>query len=87
MKITVGTRVRSFDFRGRDLTGDRACYVEGTVEAITEVRGCPRYDVRVERHVFGGIPLPEEDRNERVYPPVNGTPTSFGRVSDGVEAI
>ncbi len=82
--IQVGDRVRSFDFAtspgGRDLEGERACYVEGVVEELVRVDGCLRYKIRVERDVFGG-----EDCTVRVgrycHPPVNGTPRLIGGAS------
>ena len=94
--IQVGDRVRSFDFAqgdfGRELYGERACYVEGVVESFVEREGCPRYEVRVEVDVFGG-----EESGQRagkrnrvgnlVYPPVNGTPKLFGGVCDNVELV
>ena len=89
--IEVGSKVRSFDFardgRGRDLEGERACYVEGVVEGFKEVEGCERYIVRVDRKVFGGE---EEDilgRFPYVYPPVNGTPRLMGGTTNCVELI
>ena len=89
--IEVGSKVRSFDFArgesGRDLKGERACYIEGVVEGFKEVDGCERYIVRVDRKVFGGK---EEDilgRFPYVYPPVNGTPRMLGGVCDGVVLI
>jgi hypothetical protein len=88
--IQVGDKVRSFDFAqgdfGRELYGDRACYVEGVVESFVEREGCPRYEVRVEVDVFGGE---ESDRRvgNLVYPPVNGTPKSFGGACDNVELV
>ena len=37
-EITIGTRVRSFDFPdNRQLTGERACYVEGEVTGAMPV--------------------------------------------------
>lgn len=84
-EIIPGTRVRSFDFDGRDVEGERACFVEGTVVGFCELEGCTRYDILVDRRVFGG-----EDRTregERVFPPVNGTPKLFGGVCDGVVAL
>jgi len=81
MSIAVGDRVRSFDFStspgGRDLEGERACYVEGRVEELVEVEGCLRYRILVERDVFGG-----KEESTRVgrycHPPVNGTPRLIG---------
>ena len=88
--IQVGDRVRSFDFardgRGRQLEGERACYVEGRVEEFVRVEGCQRYHILVDRDVFGGE---ESDRRVGRYvtPPVNGTPKSFGGVTDFVELV
>ena len=93
--IHVGDRVRSFDFAesfddgeqfGRDLEGERACYVEGIVLDMTDREGCPRYEIHVDRDVFGGE---ESDRRvgRVVYPPVNGTPKSFGGICDSVERV
>lgn len=91
--IQVGDKVRSFDFAetfsdgeqfGRDLSGKRACYVEGRVEEFVTRDGCPRYRILVDRDVFAG-----EERDRRVgsyvIPPVNGTPKSFGSTTDFVE--
>jgi len=59
-------------------------YVEGVVESFVEREGCPRYEIRVDRDVFGG-----EDFDRRVgnlvYPPVNGTPSLFGDECNNVE--
>ena len=91
MKIVIGTRVRSFDFTGpgeygRDLEGERACYVEGEVVAFDHLQGCPRYRILVDRDVFGG--KEEETRlGDLVYPPINGTPTWGGNITNYVEAI
>lgn len=81
MAISVGDRVRSFDFSrgpgGRDLSGERACYVEGHVEDFVTIEGCLRYRILVDRDVFGG-----KDSTCRigryVHPPVNGTPRLGG---------
>ena len=93
--IEIGNQVRSFDFAltlddgaqlGRDLEGERACYVEGVVESFIELEGCQRYKIRVDRDVFGGE---ESDRRvgNMIYPPVNGTPKLLGRVTDYVELV
>jgi len=88
--IQVGDCVRSFDFAqgdyGRDLAGERACYVEGVVQALVEREGCPRYEVRVDREVFGGKEY-DHRVGGLVYPPVNGTPTLFGDVCNNVELL
>ena len=90
MGITIGSRVRSFDFAdgdyGRDLDGERACYVEGVVSGYKFVEGCERYQILVDRDVFGGK---ESDRRigRTVTPPVNGTPTWTGDVTNYVEVV
>lgn len=84
--ITVGSRVRSFDFDHRELDGPRACYIEGVVEAIGEFGefpDCPRYKIKADLRVFGGELC--EPGAEHFYPPVNGTPKLFGGTCDGVE--
>lgn len=79
--IVPGERVRSYDFGGI-----RTCYVEGVVEAITEpMEGCPRYMLRIETRVLDGQTVPVED--PYVYPPVNGTPSTFGGVTNCVERV
>lgn len=91
-KIEKGSRVRSFDFPSRDLEGERACYVEGTVVQVGRFpefrRDHDRYKIRVEREVFGG----EEHTDFQVgaafvYPPVNGLMTWGNRYTDGVHKI
>ena len=92
MSISVGDRVRSFDFDGspggRDLEGERSCYVEGRVEELVRVEGCLRYRILVERDVFGG-----KEESTRVgrycHPPVNGTPRLIGgaKVTNFVELV
>jgi hypothetical protein len=79
--IAPGERVRSYDFGGI-----RTCYAEGIVEVITEpMEGCRRYKLRVETCVFDGQSVALEE--PYVYPPVNGTPTTFGGVTNGVERV
>ena len=86
MTIQIGTQVRSFDFHYmRDLEGPRSCYMEGKVVGFEEVRGCQRYVIEVDRCISGGEE--QGDFPATIYPPVNGTPTWMGRVTDGVEAI
>ena len=84
MTISVGDRVRSFDFAtspgGRELQGERACYVEGVVEDLVRIDGCLRYKILVEWDVFGG--KEESTRVGRyMHPPVNGTPRLIGGAS------
>ena len=84
--IQVGSKVRSFDFDYcRDLTGERACYVEGKVIGIEPHGGCDRYVIEVSRAIFGG-----EERDawpKKVYPPLNGTPKLMGGVCNAVELV
>ncbi len=86
MNITVGSLVRSFDFsHHRDLEGERACFMEGEVVGFEKVQGCNRFVIEVHRCVFGG--KERSDFPARIFPPVNGTPTWTGRVTDGVELL
>lgn len=92
-EIVIGSRVRSFDFpHNRDVEGERACYVEGTVTAIGWMDvfpDCPRYEIRVERIVFGGEEIAlNRDSRTHVYPPANGTRSLLsGDLTDGVVLI
>lgn len=95
-KIQIGDRVRSFDFAkthngkkyGRELSGDRACYVEGVVNKIVHMDGCDRYEIKVDLIMSGGK-LQKEDTPTFVYPPVNGIKIagSEERLTDFVEKI
>ena len=99
MNIVIGQNVRSFDFasgpNGRQLTGERACFVEGVVTDITTkvpaedgfLRdvGHKVYVIAATKRVFGGKVVKSEA--DTFYPPVNGINTMFGRVTDGVEVI
>ena len=86
MEITIGSKVRSFDFHYmRDLDGPRSSYMEGVVTGIENIRGCDRYVIEVTRAVGGG--KEHSDYPSVIIPPVNGTPTTMGRVTDGVEVI
>ena len=88
MEIVIGTKVRSFDFHHmRDLEGPRSCYMEGKVVGFEEIRGCQRYVIDVERCIGGGKELPAQEYPPTIYPPVNGTRTWMGRVTDGVEVL
>lgn len=86
MEISIGSKVRSFDFHYmRDLEGPRSCYMEGQVVGFEEVEGCTRYKIEVNRCVGAGK---ERDNYPAfIYPPVNGTPTMMGRITDGVELL
>lgn len=85
-EITIGSRVRSFDFRHRDITGDRACFIEGVVvDILKEENNYDRYLIKVHRQVFGGVE--KSDYPLTVTPPVNGTITMFGDTTNFVEPI
>lgn len=79
-EIKIGDRVRSFDFSSRDLTGERACYVEGVVENIAtfiNLGDVLRYDIKVDRTVWSGKEEPPLG-NEHIYPVVNCTRIAGG---------
>jgi len=87
-EIVVGSKVISFDFESRDLEGEQACYVEGEVVkmgSFPEFPDCDRYKIRVDKRVFGGKEVAPED--DHVYSPLNGTPTTLGRSTNGVYLI
>ena len=87
--IKIGDKVRSFDFpENRDIEGPEAFFAEGVVEGFKTLVGSSytRFDIRVTRAVWEGKEVPtEEDR--RIAPPLNGLPTKFGRITDGVVKI
>jgi len=84
--IQPGDRVRSFDFESRDLAGENARYIEGEVTGFDRMEGCDRYAIRVTKVVWGRV-VTQEPGMGYTYPPVNGTPTTLGRVCDSVEKI
>ncbi|MCH1580817.1 MAG: hypothetical protein L7S55_08940 [Luminiphilus sp.] len=85
--INIGDTVRSFDFPAhRDIEGPEACFIEGIVEGFTKVEGCMRFDIKATRVVFDGVERDFEE-GERAFPPLNGTPTNRGRITDGVVKI
>jgi len=88
-EITVGTKVRSFDFDDHSIEGERACYVEGEVVGFAHKEGCERYVIFVTKRVFGGKTkdIGRTPPETHVYPPVNGIPKTFGGVTDFVEAV
>ena len=82
----IGDRVRSFDFHyERSLEGPRSCYMEGQVTGLEMVGGCWRYKIEVRRCVAGG--KEQDNFPEVIFPPVNGTKTTMGRITDSVECI
>lgn len=81
LDIKPGDRVRSYDF-----AGNLTCYAEGVVEAITEpLEGCPRYRIVIDKRVMDGRLLAEHEGV--VFPPVNGTPTWLGRITNYVVRV
>jgi hypothetical protein len=79
LSIGPGALVRSYDF-----AGIRDCYVEGEVMEVTPpIEGCPRYKIQVSRRVLEGRVLTLEG-DDFVYPPVNGTPTMMGKLTNFV---
>ena len=90
MHVEVGNHVRSFDFHHmRDLDGPRSCYMEGYVSAIVEHPhyGYKCYEIQISRVVTGGEEINDAGCPVTIYPPVNGTKTTMGRITDGVEVI
>ena len=94
----IGQRVRSFDFYDRDIQGERACYVTGTVAGIlkagdladdgkTRFHDCDRYVIRTESRIFGGEPTRLACEGQQFFPPLNGTPTSLDDTTDYVAPL
>jgi hypothetical protein len=95
-EIKAGMIVRSFDFENRDLEGEHACYIDGTVTAILPVGhhlnpqpSCDAYQIHISRRIFGGKNIADNQLNVGVYvyPPVNGTRSILGGVTNGVVSI
>ena len=87
MSIEIGSKVRSFDFESRDLTGENSFYVEGVVVDIGNVSGNDRYSILVEKQIFRGKEADYHVGNI-VYPPVNGLLNiATGTKTDGVELL
>ena len=79
-QIKVGDFVRSYDFETHD-----DCYALGRVAHVGDViEGCPRYRIDVLKRVFEGQATDRSVDSKEVYPPVNGTPHSFGGFTNGV---
>lgn len=79
--LYIGDRVRSYDW-----DGDQSCFVEGSIVGFSDLDGCKRYKIWVERKVWAGEEVPDPLRCH-VYPPINGTLKLFGGVCNGVERI
>lgn len=85
--IEVGDTVRSYDFPGmRD-----DCYVEGEVVGIGSVpdgpKDCVRYHVKARKRIVRGKEEALNEPDQMFYPPVNGIPTLFGGICNGVKKI
>lgn len=90
--IQVGDYVRSHDFADR--IGDptrKPCYVEGIVESIGRHPAnpsCDTYKIKMQLRVWAGA-LDDSDGliGKHAYPPVNGTPSTFGGPTRYVELV
>ena len=84
LAINVNDTVRSHDFDDHSTTGERACYVEGTIvkNFTNVVTGVKMHQIRVTKQIFGG----EEKTTfaEFAYAPVNGSEQMFGEPTCGV---
>ena len=88
-QIKIGDHVRSFDFptSDRKLAGPSACFMEGTLIAIVEQAGHPRYEILVDRRVYFGKECRVRE-GELHYPAVNGTRTWLRKwPANGVELV
>ena len=81
--IQIGDTVRSYDFPDSALE----CYIEGVIENIEWHEGCERYKIRVTARIWEGKREGITADPMYVYPPVNGTPTLMGRVTNGVRKL
>tara|TARA_R110000751_G_scaffold94798_3_gene185054 strand:- start:833 stop:1204 length:372 start_codon:yes stop_codon:yes gene_type:complete len=86
----VNDKVRAHDFEGNKEVGTtNACYVEGIVLDIVkviEIGGCMCYELRCTKKVFGGEEI-ERGVGEKVFSPLNGTKTMFGKELNQVELV
>jgi hypothetical protein len=89
--IRIDDLVRSHDFEDWERPGRPPCYIEGKVEGFVEMHGCQRYSIRVTREVWNGEEVPRTAPFSKhgllVHPPLNGTPTSMGSVTNFVRKI
>jgi hypothetical protein len=91
--IAIGTAVRSFcDPEVLDLEGDRAYYVEGTVEGVCHLSADdpsyddPRYAIRIARWMRGGK-WSQSVTDSIVFVPLNGRPSTMGGYTRGVYVL
>jgi hypothetical protein len=92
--LAVGDLVRSYDFPTMDLD----IYTEGILQAIgnDNFEGCPRYRILIVRHhrpisntrdardIEYEFVYPHHDAPPHIFPPINGIPTWFDKLTDGV---
>ena len=66
MKVLVGDKIRSYDFKPMDGRAD--CYVEGIVTEFNAVATCGynAYKILVTKDYFGGDSLPKNAPGSRV---------------------
>lgn len=81
-QITIGSRIRAYDFRSRELQPDpSACYVEGVVIKETE----DYWEIQPTLRVFDGQVIePEQETFQRRK---NGIPNSWGVQHEKVELL
>lgn len=61
---TIGDTIRGYDFK--PMVGRNDCYVEGTVEAVTNEVGYKAFKVTCTKDVFDGVETPKEAKGSRV---------------------
>jgi len=102
----IGKTVRSFDFAngpaddpyGRDLEGERACYIVGTVVGIlkaddfasdgkTTFHDCDRYILKADHRIFRGEIEIAKVKNQEFFPPLNGTNAIHNEISMVEEVV
>lgn len=94
----MGERVHSFDFDGRDLHGEAACYVTGLVTGVlkagdladdgeTVFHDCDRYVIVAESRTFAGKPKELAYEGQQFFPPLNGTQSWMGGTMNGVVRV
>jgi len=78
--VQIGDKVRSMDFEQID-----NCYYEGIIVGFVNVEMCDRYKIHVTKRVFNG----EEkcQREDFIYPPINGLESWMGGLTKGVTVI
>lgn len=95
LPLVRGCRVRAFNqarasedgrLFGFEIEGERADYIEGTLKSIGEVFNAAHrcYEIAADHQVDGGLP---REHRQSYHPPVNGTPTSLGRITVGVMRV